>query len=131
MSNHAIYQAMRTRLNDLPSLPPVAYENRPYTPTTGVLWLSESFLPADIDPLTLSDGQSQEYNGIYQITVFAPADDDSYTGMAKAEAIALHFKRGTVIGQGRVLAVSINQAIVGNGWYQVPVTVQYRAHYSG
>lgn len=134
MTTQAIYNALRAHLNDMANLPPVAYENQPYTPTTGTLWIRENLLPADTSPLTLADGDSMQYGGIYQVTVFAPADGGAFTGRTMAERIALHFKRGTTIitaGSGRVLSVSVGPSSTDNGWHQIPVSVTYRAYING
>lgn len=134
MTTQTIYNALRAHLNDMTGLPPVAYENQGYTPVVDTLFLRENLLPADTSPLTLRDGDSQQYGGIYQVTVFAPADKGAHTGKAMAEAVALHFKRGTVIGtagQGRVLSVSIGPSLNEGGWYQIPVSITYRAYYRG
>jgi len=131
MTTHTIYNALRAHLNDMPSLPPVAYENQPYTAVSGVLWLRENILPADTDPLTLADGDSMDYRGVYQVTVFAPADGGAATGKVMAETIALHFRRGTEVGSGRVSRVSINPAVNDDGWYVIPVSINYQAYYRG
>lgn len=131
MSTKAIYEGLRGRLNAMSGLPPVAYENQPYTPVTGTLFLRENLLPADIDALTVADGDSMQYNGIYQVTVFAPAGEGAATGRAMAESVALHFKRGTAVPGGRVLSVSIAAAQQDGGWYQIPVSINYRAHFNG
>jgi hypothetical protein len=131
MSTQIIYQALRSRLNTLPSAPPIAYENQPYTPQTGTLWLRESFLPATTVPFTVADGGSLDHSGIYQVSVFAPADGGAAEGQLVAESVATHFARGTQIGQGRVQAVSIDTPVVEDGWWMIPVSVRYRAFYDG
>jgi hypothetical protein len=127
--NQTIYRALRARLNSLPNRPPIAYENEDYTPRQGVLWIRESFLPADIDPFTLVG--SQQYNGVYQVTVFAPLERGSAEAQKQAEAVVAHFARGTPVGQGKVLAASYGPAVPSNAWWQIPVTIRYRAHYVG
>jgi hypothetical protein len=125
--NQTIYRALRARLNTLPNKPQIAYENEDYKPKQNVLWLRESFLPAEIDPFTLTD--SQQYNGLYQVTVFAPLEQGAAKAQTQAEAIVAHFERGTVVGQGKVLAASYGPAIASSAWFQIPITIRYRAHY--
>lgn len=131
MSAQIIYQALRTHLNALADHPPIAYENQPYEPVVGSMWLRESFLPAETAPLTVADGGSMDFSGIYQVSVFAPAGSGAAAGQAVAEDVAEHFARGTAVGQGRVQSVSIDPPVTEGGWWMIPVSIRYRAFYNG
>jgi hypothetical protein len=132
MSDQAIHTALRARLNDFSTnLDPIAYENTPFTPEIGVLWLRENFLPAETDALTLSGGNTRAHRGIYQITVFAPMEQAVSEAEAKAEALMVHFARGTSVGSGRVTNVYRGPAVAEDGWFAIPISVQYLAPYDG
>ena len=127
----AIRQGLRERLNALPNQPPTAYENVDFTPVQGTLWMSEFFLPAATDPLTLAPGNSQQHDGVYQVSVYAPLEQGTGEAEAIAAAIVAHFARGTVCGPARVMSSYVNGALTSDGWYQIPVTINYRAYIDG
>lgn len=105
---------------------PVAWENVAFTPTTGEAYLRAFLLPA----ATVSGSFcSEQFKGIFQINVLAPADGGPGAGAALARAVADLFPAGANIGGVRVPmppAVGAGRDDA-NGFYMIPVSVRYQA----
>lgn len=129
MSNQLVSKALSTHLNTLPSKPPIAWENASYTPVTGTLYLKENTLFASDDAFTLADGDSVMKQGIYQVTVIAPASTTKFKAMDMTDKISEHFARGTVLVSGsisvRIKHPSVSPAINLDGWCAIPVSIPY------
>ena len=87
-----ISAALDARTNSL-SLP-TAWENLEFTPTTGVLFLRPTLMPAYTEQAGLGANGLDEHGGIYQIDIIAPSANGKGTATIKADVIADHFKRG-------------------------------------
>jgi len=125
-----ITAALDARLNTMASLPPVAWENTVYEPTLNTLYLRPTHLPADTVAGTIGDAASTDLStGIYQVDVFSPAGDGKNEAYVMADLIADHLKRDTDLTYNsrtiRIKNVSLSPANQDNGWYQIPVNIEY------
>jgi hypothetical protein len=113
------------------SLPPVEWENDKYSPTKGTLYLKAALLSVDSVQAELGDTGMDENVGVYQVDVVAPADNGKNAGMVMADLIANHFKRGTYLTYNsrtvRIENVDRSTAIIADGWYTIPVSVNWIA----
>jgi hypothetical protein len=91
-----------------------AYENVPFTPTTGVPYASVYLLPATPANPTTGDGYYRE-QGIFQITLRFPLQAGPKTAAGKAEAIRTAFKRGTTLTSGTVNVIIDRTPEIGEG----------------
>ena len=133
MSNplSSIRAAFVTKLQAFTGLPAVAWENVPYTPTTGTPYLKPVLLPAEPFQAELGTAGANRHSGIYQISIMYPS---SIVGVAALNTLAAnlcdHFKRGTVLTYSGV-TVTIQKAYMSavmqeTDWQMVPITIQYR-----
>lgn len=126
-----IQAALDTRLNSLSGSPSIAWENMPFTPTQGTLYLRPTFLPADSIPATLSASGTDEHMGIYQIDIFVEAGKGKGEAITQADAIADHFKPVTELTYNsktvRCIKVARASAQTVDGWYQIPIEISYLA----
>lgn len=107
----------------------IAYPGTAYEPT-GAAYLRPWFMPATTNPFDLSD--TNEYRGVFQVSVFAPEGGGVVSAMETASALAAHYQRGTTLEHEglsfRIIAPpSIGPAIQEPGWLSLPVSVSYRA----
>lgn len=127
-----ISAALDYQLNTMSSLPPVAWENKKYTPTQGTLFLRPVVLSGSTTTATLGDSGEDLSQGIYQVDVIAPASKGKNAAIVMADNIANHFKRGTVLTYNsrvvRVVNVQRRPAIIDGGWYQIPVEIIYKSY---
>jgi hypothetical protein len=111
--------------------PPIAYENAAFTPVDGVLYLLETFIPNIKDQLGLGHSSADDYEGFYQITVNDSRSNRRFTAQEQARLLMLHFPRGaeyTFNGvKVKITSARVSQGITQEGWYSVPVTIEWRA----
>ena len=127
-----ISSALDLRLNTLTGQSPIAWENTAYIPVKDTLYLRPTILPA----LTLQAGLGvngiDEYIGIYQIDIFAPAGKGRGEAEIKADAVADHFKRGTDLSKNgktvRLGDVSRNSGIRSEDRFIISLSINYMAH---
>lgn len=120
----------------------IAFPSQTFTPTT-LPYLRPTNLPARTEPMSLSPLGPNDHVGIYQISVFWPAgrvaasaQDGVNPILDVVSAITTHFRRGTKMTRGSVSvwvdgAPWPSAAIQEPSWYQVPVSVPYRAFVDG
>lgn len=126
-----IQAALDSRLNDLQDLPDVAWENINYEPVPGTTFIRPTNLQGFTEQLTLGDNGQDQTDGIYQIDIFTDANTGKAAGLRLVDIIADQFKRGTDLTYNsttvRVQNVSRGTALNSDGWYQVPVLINYYA----
>lgn len=127
-----ISAALNGRLNTLTGSTPVAWENYPYEPAQGTMYLRPTLIPDDTETATMGTNGTDEHSGVFQIDVMAPAGGGRGAAYVKADSIADHFKRETELTYNgrlvRCLNVSINTATQDNGWFMLPVRVDYLSY---
>lgn len=128
-----INTALSVRLQTFPAagVPPIAYENTPYEPVEGSLYLRENFMPNIKERVGVSHTSSDDYEGIYQITVADGRGDRRFDAQEQARLLSLHFPRGAEYTYNgvtvKIVQSRVNGAVVDENWYNVPVTIEWRA----
>ena len=135
MSNKLCRKAIEARLAAwaaarVPALP-VAWENVPFTPTTGATYLQAFLLPATTTGIDLA-GAGRTYRGVYQINVVAPLNAGPGAAEGIADELADLFPlnlRVAVTGLTLqvVTPVTAAQGAQDTTDFTVPVSFQYRA----
>ena len=109
----------------------VAYENDPFTPTTGTTYLRAFCLPALTDSQDLA-GAHRGYVGVYQVNVVAPLNTGGGAANAIADELAALFVNNARITISGLAVQQISPAAVAPALqvldrYVVPVSWRYRA----
>jgi len=133
--DYDLQAALNDRLNDEFPLVPIAWENVGYTPDLGTAYLAAHLLPAEPSILTLGSTPYQERRGIFQVSCFYPALagwGPAKTGAANVVAafpatLQFIYNGLTVIIDKTWPGPGISQ----DGWYMVPVSIQYHCVYKG
>lgn len=127
-----INAALTARLEILAGSPPVAWENEDYTPVLDTLYIRPAHLPGDVSQATLGDTGTDLNIGVYQIDVFAPANQGRNAGLVVADNIANHFKRGTVLTYNsrvvRIVTAQMKPSIFEGDWFKQSVEIIYRSY---
>jgi len=127
-----ISSALDSRLNTLTGQSPIAWENTAYIPVKDTLYLRPTILPALTIQAGLGTSGLDEYVGIYQIDIFAPAGKGRGEAEIKADAVADHFKRGTDLSKNgktvRLGDVSRNSGIKDEDRFIISISINYMAH---
>lgn len=128
-----INTALSSRLADFQTAgsPPIAWENSEYTPVHGTLYLRENFLPNIKVGIGLEDSSTDDYEGIYQVTVVDWRGNRRFDAQEQGRLISVHFPRGAEYTHNgvKVRITSSNLAVssVEEANYVVPVTISWRA----
>ena len=128
-----INTALSVRLAEIQTagVPPIAYENAEYTPVEGTLYLREAFLPNIKDAVGVAHTSADDYEGLYQVSVMDGRGDRRFDAQEQARLISLHFPRGAEYTYNgvtvKITGTRLASAITEDGWYQVPVTISWRA----
>jgi len=110
-------------------LPSIAWENVAFTPVTGTTYLKPTLLHGEPVQAELGAAGLNQHNGIYQISIMAPANTGAGGILTLQNGLVDHFKRGTVLTYGGI-NVRISKAWPGQ-WQtetdrvHVPVTIQF------
>jgi hypothetical protein len=109
----------------------VAWPNRAFTKPAGKAWFKVDFLPQITESALGKDGSTHE-RGIYQITVFAPANDPKgiIPALQAVDSIVAHFDRAFLSGYGLTLQCSVptpSSPIQEPDWVYIPVSIQFIA----
>lgn len=131
MSIVAIETALEERLQTLPTPPPIAWEDVAFEPTTGQGYLRVRHLhnhPRDL----FIEGGPAELPGIFQVDVVWPAGRGKVEAKQMAEQVAALFAPVQSLDAGnRRIELAQTPAIAGGmpdeGWYTVPVSINWRA----
>jgi hypothetical protein len=91
-----------------------------------------TFLPALTEQADLGTAGKNRNIGIAQVDVFAAGENGWGDAFDKADDVAEHFKRGTRLTSGGVTvtieSVQIGPQLSFDGWFQLPVSINYLAY---
>ena len=109
----------------------VAWENQPFTPTTGATYLRAYVLPAMTDAPDLA-GALRTYRGVFQVSVCCPINTGPGVAAGIADELAALFVVNARLTSGgltvqQITPWSIAPALPSDTNYIVPVSFQYRA----
>lgn len=125
--------ALTARLNTLSPAPSIASENYPFTPVADTLYVRETLIPGDVTAPAIGSASQDHTIGIYQVDVFSPLNVGKADAVEQADAIADHFKRGTVLTYNGVnvrlqnVSRGTGQADDGKYW-QIPIQITFEVY---
>ena len=126
----AIRSAFTARLLTLPGLPAaVAWENTPFTITSGAPYLAPFLLPGEPFQAEIGTAGANRHPGIYQISIYVPAGTGVSAISALRDSLCDHFKRGTILTYGGI-QTTIQKAYPGpvlqeTDWQHIPITIRF------
>jgi hypothetical protein len=115
MSIPLIRAALEKRLALLAPAIATAYENSSYNSTGGVPYQRVTFLPAAPDNSIMGSFMYKE-QGLYQVMLCYPISTGPGLAEARAQALRLHFRRGTTLYEGSLIIniVNTSRVVVGS-----------------
>lgn len=126
MSSRIIHSSLRQQFALIPTYPK-AYQGVSFTPTGGVLYLKETFVPVETFQVGLADDSVDKFRGIYQIMVVAPLDKGMGATYQAIDVIQSYFYRGLLLEGVRIDKAYTANSIVEGAWMYTPVTITYTA----
>lgn len=129
MINSKISAALATQLDTLGL--PTHWENAKFIPPAGNIYLSETLLSGDTIPVGVASAASDEFGGVYQVLVYAPADANKGAARSTADDVAAAFQRGDrLVYDGVTVTIqrtTQNPAFMSGERFVIPVSITYRA----
>ena len=124
-----ISAALDDRLSIMAGLPPVAWENRPYTPVIDTQYLRP--INEQGDTVAITQDQDQTI-GVYTVNIISPAGEGKNSAVVMADLVADHMKQDLSFSYNgqelRVKNVSRGKVISDDsGWLFCMVDVVYYA----
>jgi hypothetical protein len=123
----SIHESLDSHLELLTDLPPLQKENIRMKLGAGTKsWCRATFIPNPTARLSLGDGGLDELNGIYQIDLFFPGDDNYTNCTEYCDKIITHFKIGSIIDGIRIVNTYPSPGFSGApNYYTIPVIVEW------
>lgn len=131
MSIIRVRQALEIGLFAINPAIDTAYDNFPYTPTTGTPYQRVTLVPSMPDNTTFGDDHYQE-RGLMFVELHYPINNGSSTAATRAELIRATFKRGaSFTNNGLTVRIEktpeIGQGTVQGAFWVLPVRVRFFA----
>lgn len=127
-----IRAALETQLSQVVSLPEVAYQNVPYTPTTGTSYIEVTYLPTSRRPAVRGLNPQQRYEGVFAINCYAPEGNGPAVAETIAENVANAFEATTSITLNNVtVSIEYSETQLGfldSPWFVVPINIGWYAY---
>jgi hypothetical protein len=135
-----IRRLLEQRLATMPSVPPIAWENSPFSPpTTGArLWLRARVVYGSQEGLTIlgTGDQLVQEGGLFLVDAFGPEGSGPAGVDALATSVRARYPRGmTIIGPTVAVRIVTNsrdrgvQAPEGETGFFIPVSVVWQTSY--
>ena len=130
MSRKNMSVALSSHLNTLVQKPSIAWENAAFIPANGTLYVKEFTMPAGTMAVGIANDSSDDTVGIYQLSVYAPANGSKVPALDMVDKLTTHFARGTKIVKGdttiEIGTNSISPAMIDGNWYVMHISINWR-----
>lgn len=127
-----IRAALEGQLANITDVPSIAYENVPFTPTTGESYLEVRYVPVTRRPTVRGLNPQQRYDGIFAINCYAPEGKGPAAADTLADNVMAAFEATTKLTHNNVTTsieyAERQQGIVDSPWYFVPVNIGWYAY---
>jgi hypothetical protein len=122
-----IRAALESKLANIAGIPPIAFDNVPYDPTTGTSFIKSSYIPVTRVPAVRGLNPSQRYGGIYAVTVYCPEGNGPGVADGIANTVIENFEAATDVSLND-FNVSIDyaerqQGFLDTPWYYIPINI--------
>ena len=124
--NREIRAELETHLAAIVGLPDIAYENVPYSPTTGTAYIQAVYMPTARTPAVRGLNPQQKYQGILSLHVHTPDDVGAGAGEAIVKLLLEGFEATSTIGVTTLVSVDYAErtpAFQKAPWYVIPVNI--------
>jgi hypothetical protein len=118
---------LESKLANIAGIPPIAFDNVPYDPTTGTSFIKSSYIPVTRVPAVRGLNPSQLYKGLYSVTVYCPEGNGPGVADGIANTVIENFEAATDVSLNN-FNVSIDyaerqQGFLDTPWYYIPINI--------
>ena len=111
------------------TLPPIAWENVEYSPTTGTAFIKVQFQPTSRRPSVMGTNPEHRYQGIMTILCYSPEGSGPGNSQTLTDQLLARFNSTTDISfDGVIVSVEYSQqesSYINSPWYVTPITVAW------
>lgn len=127
----SIRAALEVKLSNVAGIPPIAYENVSFSPTTGQAFVQPRFIPVSRRPAVRGPNPQQRYDGVFRVFCYVPEGQGPAAADDLVNKVIDAFDATTDISftsGGNTIIVSVDYAERDNGfvdspWYYVAVNI--------
>ena len=127
----SIRAALEVKLSNVTGIPPIAYENVSFSPTTGQAFVQPRLIPVSRRPAVRGPNPQQRYDGVFRVFCYVPEGQGPAAADDLANKVIDAFDATTDISftsGGSTIVVSVDYAERDNGfvdspWYYVAVNI--------
>ena len=125
---------LETQLAQVTQIPSIAYQNVPFTPTTGSSYVEVNYVPTSRKPAVRGLQPQQRYEGIFAVNCYAPEGKGPAVAETIAENVCSSFEATNSLTDQNNLTVRIDYAEIQQGmldspWFMVPVIITWYAYH--
>lgn len=124
-----IRNALETQLSGISGVPPIAWENVSYTPTTSTTFLRPSFAPLVRRPSHRGLNPQQYYAGAFFIDVVSPEGEGPGAGLTIAQTLVENFESTSTLTANSldicIREAMIERAYTQDAWFITPVVIDW------
>jgi hypothetical protein len=127
--------ALETQVSIISGIPPIAYDNFNYVPTTGVTYITTYFNPFYRRPAVMGINPKQLYRGSLNILVYAPYGEGAGPAEDVANLLLEGFEATTdlplvgVTGYVSIRSAERRGGDTDGSWYTSPVDIEWYSYY--
>lgn len=111
---------------------PTAYPNDDFDPKNETEFNQIHLIPSASQGATFGQGGRDVESGIFQITLNVQSGTQDGVILSRARAIKSYFQQNNSLTYSTVTVnittITIEQGFHSDGWYKVPVSINYRSH---
>lgn len=127
-----IRAALETQLSNISGSPSIAYENVPFSPTTGQNYIEPKYFPVSRRPAVRGLNPQQRYDGIFAINCYVPEGAGPSEADTLAKNVMEAFEAVTKLTHNdKTVFIDYaerTEGIVDSPFYFVPVTIGWYAY---
>jgi hypothetical protein len=116
------------------SMPPVAWPNVPFVPTTGTTYLRAEFIPVLRRPVTTGPDPEQRHSGLFYVTVYTPEEKGAAEGIGLADDLLSHFNGSdAIVTTNAIVRLEYSEAKMAlhdPPFYAIPIEIGWYAYTS-
>lgn len=127
-----IRRAFIRKIKQILPATPVAMENDEFDPPENQLWIEPYILPVGKDSMGKSQGDSDEYTGVYHVAIYVPLNTGVKDALNASQALSDELYHGVEL-ESNGITVFIDKTEVKQGFrtgafWQTPVQITFNSY---
>lgn len=129
-----VREALEKRLQLVPGIPAIAWENNFYDPVSQTPYVRSKLRVISNDPAGIGIGSPVRMDGLFLLDLFYPPEGGPRPAETLADSIIATFPRGLFLTESSN-RIEVKSCVPYGGqeigqWFQLPVTINWYAYFS-